>query len=278
LNFIDDVLAGRVTLPMVPDVVIRLLGVMRQDDAGLGQIADELELDPVLSSRVLRMANSSFYSGRRSMASISDAVSSVGFKSLETLVIASAAQAAFAQVPGVNLRQFWLLAVATATSARQVARRLRADADTAYSAGLLQGVGHLILCQHHPDDAEEAFSSMRSLWGAPLAAREQALWGVDHAQVSALWVDKLGMPAAVGEAIARSVDPLGGQHHTHHTLGRVVQLACHVAGAISTGDSAEQAARAIDAALVELLDLDQYLEGDDFADDFANLKGLPALA
>jgi HD-like signal output (HDOD) protein len=275
LNFIDDVLAGRVTLPMVPDVVIRLLGVMRQDDASLTQIADELALDPVLSSRVLRMANSSFFSGRRSMASISDAVSVVGFKALETLVIASAAQATFAQVPGVNLRQFWLLAVATATSARQVARRLRADADTAYSAGLLQGVGHLILCQCHPDEAEIEFSSMRSLWGAPLAAREQAVWGVDHAQVSALWVDRLGMPAAVGEAIARSVDPLAGNHHT---LGRVVQLACHVAGAISTGDSAEQAARAIDAALVELLDLDQYLGGDDFADDFASLKGLPALA
>lgn len=275
MNFIDDVLAGRVVLPMVPDVVLQVLGVIRRDDSSLAQIADQLELDPVLSSRVLRLANSSFFAGRRSMASISDAVSVIGYKSLETLVIASAAQAAFAQVRGVNLRQFWLLAVATATSARQVARRLHADADTAYSAGLLQGVGHLILCQCHPADAEQAFSSMRSLWGAALAEREQAVWGVHHAQVSALWVDKLGMPPVVGEAIARSVDPLAG---SHHTLGRVVQLACHVAGAIGTGDTAEQAAQAIDAALVELLDLDQYIGGDDFATDFASLRDLPALA
>ena len=278
MNFIDDVLAGRVTLPMVPDVVLEVLGVLRHDDSSLAQVADQLELDPVLSSRVLRLANSSFFAGRRSMSSINDAVSVIGYKSLETLVIASAAQATFAHVPGVNLRQFWLLAVATATSARQVARRLRADADTAYSAGLLQGVGHLILCQCHPQQAEIEFSSMRSLWGAPLAAREQAVWGVHHAQVSALWVDKLGMPPAVGEAIARSVDPLAGATGSHHTLGRVVQLACHVAGAIGTGDTAEQAARAIDAALVDLLDLDHYIGGDDFADDFANLKGLPALA
>lgn len=275
MNFIDDVLAGRVSLPMVPDVVIRLLGVMRQDDTSLARVADDLELDPVLSSRVLRMANSSFYSGRRTMSSINDAVSVVGFKALETLVIASAAQATFVRVPGVNLRQFWLLAVATATSARQVARRLGADADTAYSAGLLQGVGHLILCQRYPDEAEIAFSSMRSLWGAPLADREQALWGVNHAEVSAIWVDRLGMPAGVVEAIRRSVDPITG---SHHTLGRVVQLACHVAGAISSGDSADQAARAVDAALVKLLDLDQYLDGDDFIDDFASLKNLPALA
>ena len=274
MNFINDVLAGRVALPMVPDVVMRVLGTMRRDDASLSQIADQLELDPVLSSRVLRLANSSFFAGRRSLSSISDAVGVIGYKSLETLVIACGAQAAFADVPGVNLRQFWLMAVASATSARQVARRLRADGDTAYSAGLLQGVGHLILCQCHPAQAEAEFSSMRSLWGAALAERERAVWGVDHAQVSAIWVDKLGMPAAVGEAIARSVDPLAGNHHT---LGRVVQLACTVAGAISAGDTAEQAARAVGAALVELLDLEQYLGGDDFVTDFADLRGLPAL-
>lgn len=278
MNFIDDVLAGRVALPMLPDVVLRVLGTLRQDDSSLPQIADELALDPVLSSRVLRLANSSFFGGRRSMASISDAVNVIGFKSLETLVIACGAQAAFTQVPGVNLRQFWLLAAATASSARQVARRLRADADTAYSAGLLQGVGHLILCQCHPAQAEAGFSSMRSLWGSNLAAQELALWGVHHAQVSALWVDKLGMPAAVAQAIAHSLDPLAPSPGGQHTLGRVVQMACHVAGAIGTGHSAEQAARAVDAALVELLDLEQYLDGDDFVDDFAHLKGLPALA
>ncbi|OYU99222.1 MAG: hypothetical protein CFE45_13725 [Burkholderiales bacterium PBB5] len=274
MNFIDDVLAGRVALPMVPDVVMRVLGTMRQTDASLSQIADELELDPVLSSRVLRLANSSFFAGRRSLSSISDAVGVIGYKSLETLVIACGAQAAFADVPGVNLRQFWLMAVASATSARQVARRLRADGDTAYSAGLLQGVGHLILCQCHPAQAESEFSSMRSLWGTALAEREQAVWGTDHAQVSAIWVDKLGMPAAVGEAIAHSVDSMAD---SHHTLGRVVQMACSVAGAISAGDTAEQAARAVDAALVELLDLEQYVGGDDFALDFADLQGLPAL-
>ena len=126
MNFINDVLAGRVALPMVPDVVMRVLGTMRRDDASLSQIADQLELDPVLSSRVLRLANSSFFAGRRSLSSISDAVGVIGYKSLETLVIACGAQAAFADVPGVNLRQFWLMAVASATSARQVARRLRA--------------------------------------------------------------------------------------------------------------------------------------------------------
>jgi HD-like signal output (HDOD) protein len=274
MNFIDDVLAGRVTLPMVPRVVERVLGVMRQGDASLAQIAEELEQDPVLSSRVLRLANSSFFSGRRTMASISDAVSVIGFKSLETMVIACGAQAAFSHVPGVNLRQFWLTAVMTASASRQIANRLRVDRDTAYSAGLLQGVGHLILCQCHPDQAAVEFSSMRTLWGAELAEREMAVWGISHAQVSAIWVDKLGMPGPVSVAIAHSLDPL---RSAHHTLGRVVQLACAVAGAASNGESVESAVSRIDKALTDLLELDDYLAGEEFAADFADLKSLPPL-
>jgi HD-like signal output (HDOD) protein len=272
MNFIDDVLAGRVTLPMVPRVVERVLSVMRRSDASLAQIGDELEQDPVLSSRVLRLANSSFFGGRRSMSSIGDAVSVIGYKSLETLVIACGAQAAFADVPGVNLRQFWMTSVMTASSARQIANRLKVDRDTAYSAGLLQGVGHLILCQCHPDQALTEFSSMRTLWGAELAERERAAFGVDHAQVSAIWVDKLGMPGAVSVSIARSLDAMGSDHHT---LGRVVQLACSVAGAASSGDNVEKAAATIDRALLELLQLDDYLGGDDFVTDFADLQSLP---
>jgi HD-like signal output (HDOD) protein len=136
-------------------------------------------------------------------------------------------------------------------------------------------VGHLILCQSHPAQAGEAFASMHMPWGAALAERERAVWGVDHAQVSALWVRKLNMPDAVAEAIAHSLDPLdaGGP-----LLGRVVKMACGVAGAITGGDSAERAARSIDAALVTLLALDDYVGGDAFADDYADLRALPALA
>jgi HD-like signal output (HDOD) protein len=273
MKFIDDVLAGRITLPMVPQVVRRVLSVMRQEDASLSQIAAELELDPVLSSRVLRLANSSFFGGRRSMASIGDAVALIGYRSLETLVVACGAQAAFSDVPGVNLRQFWLAAVTTATSGRQIAVRLKEDRETAYSSGLLQGVGHLILCQCHPDQALREFSSMRSLWGAALAERETAIWGVNHAQVSALWADQLGMPTPVGEAIKRSLDPIGS---TSHRLGLVVQLACSVAASVTAGDTAEEAMGRIDAALVQLLDLDAYVGGGDFATDFADLQTLPA--
>ncbi|MFG6448757.1 HDOD domain-containing protein [Roseateles sp. BYS180W] len=273
MNFIDDVLSGRVALPMVPRVIERLLRVLRQNDASLSQIADELEQDPVLGSRVLRMANSSFFGGRRSMSSLTDAVSAIGFQSLETLLIASGAQAAFSDVPGVNLRQFWLTSVMTAACARQIAGVMKANGNTAYAAGLLQGVGHLILCKCHPDLAIEEFSSMTQLWGPALAERENAVFGVDHARVSAIWADKLGMPEEVVLAIDHSLDP---PMSSSQALSGVLQLACAVAAAAAQGESLEEAMTQIDQTLLSNPALSAYTQSEDFATDFATLQTMPA--
>ena len=273
MNFIDDVMSGRVALPMVPRVVEQVLRSMRSDNASLAQLADELEQDPVLSSRVLRLANSSYFAGRRSMSSIGDAVGLVGFRALETLVVASGAVAAFTDVPTVNLRQFWMMATVTAASGRQIAAQLKVDREAAYTAGLLQGVGHLILCKCHPAVAQEAFPGYRSLWGMPLAAMERQAFGVAHPAVSAVWVDRLGMPAPVVDAVRHSLDAV--EDAAPH-LGRVVQLACSVAAAVHSGATVAQAAATIDATLLEMLALQDYVGGEVFATDFADLQTMPA--
>jgi len=272
MNFIDNVLAGRISLPMVSRVIGQVLAILRRPDASVAELAEELQQDPVLSSRVLRLANSSFFSGRRSLASIDDAVGMVGFRSLQTLVVASGAMAAFSEVPAVNLRQFWMASVVTAAAARQIASRMGVDGETAYSAGLLQGIGHLILCQSHPEQALRSFSGYQSLWGAALAEKERVAFGYSHPAVSAAWVDQLGMPTVVAEAIHHSLDPLSDDAPR---LGRVVQFATGVAASVSAGETVEQATQRIDQALVELLELGSYVAGPRFETDFGDLLTLP---
>ena len=273
MDFIQDVMAGRVKLPMVPRVVERVLAVAREPDASFGDITEELEQDPVLSSRVLRLANSSFFGGRRSLSSIEDAVSTVGITSLQTLLIASGAMAAFVEVPAVNLRQFWMVSVICASSARQIATRADVDGEKAYCAGLLQGVGHLILCQSHPEEARIALQGYPALWGQDMALVEAAAFGVTHPMVSAIWADRLGLPREVVAAIRYSLEPVGA---TAPNLGRVVQLACNVASSVSAGVTVEEAIGRVDMALVERLDLESYVSSGRFDTDFDELKSLSA--
>lgn len=271
MQFIQDVLSGQIELPMVPRVVQRVLAVIREPDASLAEVTHEIEQDPVLSSRVLRLANSSFFGGRRSLSSISDAVSTVGLNSLQTLLIASGAMAAFVDVPGVNLRQFWTVSVISASAARQIAMRLDVDGEMAYCAGLLQGIGHLILCQCRPEQTRKTLPGYRLIWGTELAAAEEQAFGVSHPVVSAIWVSRLGLPVEVVHAVRHSLEPMSA---SVPRLGRVVQLACGVAASVAVGETVEQAVARVDVALVAVLNLEAYLSSERFGTDFGELQSL----
>jgi HD-like signal output (HDOD) protein len=271
MDFIQDVLAGRIQLPMVPRVVQRVLAVSRDPEASFSEVTREIEQDPVLASRVLRLANSSFFGGRRSLSTIDDAVTTIGIASLQTLLIASGAMAAFVDVPAVSLRQFWTVSVVSASAARRIAVRLGVDPEQAYCAALLQGVGHLILCQCHPRQAVAALPGYRLLWGSELAVVEQQAFGVSHPAISAIWVGRLGLPTEVVEAVRDSLAPL---LVVFPRLGRVVQLACSVAASVAAGETVEQAIERVDVALVAVLHLETYLHGKSFDTDFGELRSV----
>ncbi len=270
-GFIDDVLNHRIQLPQVPKVVEQVLADLRRPDFSSHEVADHIGRDPVLSSRVLGLANSSFYARGRSLSSIADAVSLIGVKGLLPLVALSGSMSTFSDVPGVALRHFWLRTVITGTAARQIAAHCGLNTETAYSAGLLQAIGHLILCQCQPEQARQGFSRVQHQWGVPLATREMEVFGVAHPEVSALWVDKLGMPQNVTDAVLTSLYPLSA---AAPPLARVLRLACSLADAVAEGRSLSTSRESLDSSLLDLLRLTDYVNGDDFEIDFAELQTL----
>lgn len=242
---------GRLQLPSVPRVVRRLISQLRDPAASIALVVDELEQEPQLAARTLRIANSPYYCGRRSLASLKDAVAIIGTDTLRTLVISGGLESVFVAVPGVNLRQFWLDATLTAKAARSLARLAGGDGEAAFLAGLLHNVGHLILCQAFPDVLPALLTGSRHARGRALAALEHEACGLDHAQVSAAWLDELGFPTAVVDAVAHHLDaqPAPG------TLAPVLALATQVAASIEAGDNAQRALHKLDLSLVKAASL-----------------------
>jgi HD-like signal output (HDOD) protein len=96
----------------------------------------------VLSAKVLRLANSAFFGGQRSMASIDAAVALIGTAALSRLIVACGVSSAFAKIPGVDLKLFWRDSLIAATAAHKLAPRLGAEAESAYVCGLLHATGN----------------------------------------------------------------------------------------------------------------------------------------
>jgi HD-like signal output (HDOD) protein len=273
-NLIQDAVRGQLSLPAVPRVVRQLVTHLKDPSVSLDGIVNDLEQDPVLAARTLQLANSPYYSGRRSLSSIGDAVAVLGISALQRLVLTVGLSSVFVEVPGVNLRQFWLDATVAATTARMVAQMsdmTREDADAAHLAGLLHASGHLILCMAYPAEATQAFASHRCVRGAELAAAELQAFGMIYPAVGAAWVEKMGFPSVVENAIRHHLDPRGSQAGG---LASVVNLAVQVAASVGAGDSVEEALEKVDLGLLDLVALDHNKFEQDLHSSYDDLRSL----
>ena len=79
----------------MPLVVQEVMASFRNPNVGSAILAHKIELDQGLSSRVLRVANSSFYGLSREVGSIQDAVTVLGFDTVRSLVVSAGFTRAF---------------------------------------------------------------------------------------------------------------------------------------------------------------------------------------
>ncbi len=241
-NFINDIAAGRVELPTIPRVVQRLIAALRDPDIDTRKIGEALSQDPVLSAKVLRLANSAFFGGQRSMSSIDAAVAMIGTQALNRLIVACGVSSSFKEIPGIDLPTFWRDALIAATAANKLAPRIEADPEGAYTCGLMHATGHLILCQTYPDIANAMFTGFAVVRGAELADIEMGAFGIDHPTVGALWIETLGFPQPVADTIRKSTQPPAD---TDGPLDLALRSACALAAAVAQKDAAEVALAAL---------------------------------
>lgn len=244
-RFIDDVAAGRVELPTIPGVVQRLIAALRDPDVDARKIGEALSRDPVLSAKVLRVANSSYFGGQRSMASIDAAVAMIGTQALNKLIVACGVATSFEDIQSIDMRVFWRDALVAATAASQLAPRLAADPEEAYLCGLLHATGHLILCRSYPDIANAMFAGFAVVRGAELASIEQEAFGIDHPTVGALWVESLGFPQGVADAVGGMVRPSA---EVHAPLALALRGACSLVSSVAQKTAAGVALAALPPA------------------------------
>ena len=135
------------TLPSMSAVAIQVLELAREPDVHLRDLAQILSRDPALAAKVLRMANSPLYGGRRVAQNLRQALNILGLNATITLALSfSLSPAVERSRGGLDVDRFWRRAVASALAARLLGeeRKLRSGEEL-FLAALLQDIGMLAL-------------------------------------------------------------------------------------------------------------------------------------
>ena len=126
---LEELLLHPNALPTVPKVVEELIASFEKPDVCLDEVARTLSLDPVLSAKLLRLANSAYYHVSRRIGNVEDAIRMLGFVTVRTLVISSGLVGGFKTVPGLDLKRFWRYSLHTAVAARYIAKKVGLNTD-----------------------------------------------------------------------------------------------------------------------------------------------------
>lgn len=249
---LHDLLQQPQALPTVPRVVHELIASFEDEALSIHKIVGSINSDPVLSARLLRLANSSYYHVSRSIASTEDAVVMLGFMSVRTLVIGTGIAHAFAGYRGIDLPRFWRYSTLSAAVASWLAREVQCSRDHAFTAGLMHGLGHLVMhnCMAEPMQ----FLNKTCDWmDAQRAKVEHASFGFDHADVGAELLRAWKLPSVLVDAVARHGHPLEGRDF--QTLAAVLHLAAWRARAHLWHLSSDELEQSIPEAVCAKLDL-----------------------
>ena len=216
-------------LPVMPPMAAEIMRKAEDPDCDVKSIADLISRDAALAVRVLKIANSSFYSMPRKIESIHQAVVLLGFTTLRSVVVAASLKDVFARY-GLSERLLWEHAVAAACGASTIANHVGGfTPDEVFIGGLLHDVGKLVM---HSEAERKYQEVMRAVYADESTSIEAELevFGFDHAEVGRLTLAKWALPDRLVNGIAghhdlaRADDESGGR-----PLAALLQIADRIA-------------------------------------------------
>jgi len=211
-------------LPSIPKIAQEVMAAVADDSTSADDLRKVLDKDPALSARVLKVANSSLYAFRREVETLRHAISLLGFRAVETLVMAASLRDVFANF-GLSEKLLW----EHATAAGVVAGRLASygpidlERDVAFTAGLLHDIGKVAMSNVHRERYQKII--MRTYnEGVAFQEAEREEFGFDHAALGAKVAAKWRLPPQLVAAIRYHHHPPSAYPKGPPELHRLIAL------------------------------------------------------
>lgn len=236
------ILKGVNSLRPWPPVAMKVMELSRREEVSPAELVAVLKTDAAMTARVLMHCNSAHYGFQREVHSLQEAGVRLGSRALVSLVLTSCLGREFSSAGRANEtrgRRLWERSLMNALAASYLARvQGRIDRHAAYTAALLQNMGHLVIQAHFEDEGALVHQLRQA--GARLVEAEREVYGMDHAQIGALLAKRWNFPELVVDTIAHHHEPT--EAHVDPVFTSITHLAESITNALALGEGLDELA------------------------------------
>lgn len=180
-------------LPSLPQVAVRLLELSKNPDSKLNDVVDAIKMDPAISVKIIKSANSSYFSFRNEVSSIERAVPLLGTNVVSSLVLSFSLVDSLTSTGPLarHFRDYWQQSIAQAAAAETIGKLTgHGIACENFLAGLLMDVGRLAMLKTFGNDYLTVLDQFAESSETFLADLEQSQFELNHALVGAALLEK----------------------------------------------------------------------------------------
>ncbi|MCP4090141.1 MAG: HDOD domain-containing protein [Gammaproteobacteria bacterium] len=168
----------------MPQIYLDIRQLIKQPDASINDYVELISEDSILSSRILRIANSEFFGFSRKVDTLTQGLNLIGIIQLHDLLLSSLCMRTFSSIPTevLNLKAFWHYSTQCGIASRIIAQHSFSPISNHYfTLGLMHEIGHAAMYSKNPELSFKALEdSMHQ--NRPLQELESEYFDFDYTQ------------------------------------------------------------------------------------------------
>lgn len=181
-------------------VASRIISLVDSPNSSTDEIQKVIMADQALSTRIIKTANSAFYSTRHNVSTISEAINIMGLNTIKTITLAVSTRDVYKRF-GLTEQKLWEHGLSVSVAAGIIAGEtsfLRKE--EAVMAGLMHDIGKVIMNNSEHEKflmlAERVHEER-----VTYASIEQEFFGFSHSEAGYLLAEKWGFPQILCDTI-----------------------------------------------------------------------------
>lgn len=142
----------------LPDACFKVKSLMEDESSVIEDFANVISVDPSMTSRLLKIANSAIYSFQGEISTISRAITIIGTQAIYNMMLVDVAASAFKHFSNqaIDLKRFWRMSVFCGLASKNLGIKAGiSDIERLFVAGLLQNFGELLVAKITPELAQQ---------------------------------------------------------------------------------------------------------------------------
>jgi putative nucleotidyltransferase with HDIG domain len=197
-------------LPTLPRTVLKITELVNDPKSSAKDLARVITDDQVLTARLLKLVNSSFYGFPERISTVTGAIVLLGFDAIRNLLLTTSVFDLFAnhnRKKKQDQEKFWDHSLGCAVGAKVIGNYLRHDKiEELFVSGLLHDIGKIVEMMYLSDEYTKVVAVIDSE-NILMTAAENKVLGYNHAEVGKLLAEKWNLPAKLVQVIAYHHQP-----------------------------------------------------------------------